>query len=96
MTVADVAVPGADDSHAGFCMAMSSRVTSKVGSVSLFTAASRRLRVKRVPCVLITIPVGQHVNVGGMGGTGLTQSARIEYSQLSRCVSRRHVGLSRE
>ena len=58
MTVAGVAVPGADPvipatrdrSSAGFCTAMSSIVRFNVGSISLFTAASRRLRIKRVPC----------------------------------------------
>ena len=66
ITVADLAVPGADTvipakkdrSSAGFCTAMSSRVRSNAGSISLFAAASRRLRIKRVPCWVITISVG--------------------------------------
>ena len=66
MTIADVAVLGADPvipatrdrSGAGFCTAMSSRVVSNAGSIPLCNATSRRLRIKRVPCVLITISVG--------------------------------------
>ena len=60
-------------SGAGFCTAMSSRVTSTAGSIPLFTATSRMLRVKRVPCVLIMMSVGcQEVT---WRGTGLTQNA---------------------
>ena len=61
MTVADGAVSGAshpsarDDSRAGCCHSVSSRAASNEWSVSFCTAASRRLRIKRVPCVLITI-----------------------------------------
>ena len=60
MTVSAVAVPCAvpvipaerDESRAGFRTAMSSWVRFSVGSISSFTAASRRLRIKRVPyCV---------------------------------------------
>ena len=65
MTVPDVAVPGAgpvipamtDSLSMEFCAAMSSRVTSNAGSASLCAAKSRRLRIKRVPCVSITISV---------------------------------------
>ena len=65
-TVCAIIVPGADtvipatkdSSGGGFCAAMSSSVTSTAGSIPLFTATSRMLRIKRVPCVLITISVG--------------------------------------
>ena len=92
MTVPDVAVPGAgpvipatmDGSSVEFCVAMSSRVTSHAGSIPI-TETSHRLRIKLVPCMLITMSVGSARQSGD--GTGLTQSARIEYSQLSKCVS---------
>ena len=65
-TVCAIVVPGADtvipatkdSSGGGFCAAMSLRVTSTADSIPLFTATSRMLRIKRVPCVLITISVG--------------------------------------
>ena len=60
-----IAIPGAshpsarDGSCTRFCTGDDSESSraSKEGSVSLFTAVARRLRIKRVPCVSITISI---------------------------------------
>ena len=62
MTVASIAVPDTsyssvrDSSRKGFCMAMNSRVVSNAGCLP-FHAALHMLRIKGVPCVLITISI---------------------------------------
>ena len=66
MTDACVPVPGVDSiisvtkhgACAGLGTVMTSRVRSNADCVFLCTAASRRLRIKRVPCVSIMMSVG--------------------------------------